>query len=354
MNKSARLLPSFLLAATLATLFLTAARADEQETSTLTFSDATKPGTLRVAIANGDIRIHGGDGKEVNVRSDLKPAQQTQRKDGLRVLSSSTSYSFTEKNNVVTLSYGADSWPNGSGGDFEITVPRATSIVISNAIGGDIQIGGVNGDIEVKTLNGEVKLADVAGSTVVETMNGEVDCTVQSMKEGKPISVSSMNGEVRLHLPADLKANIQLRSHNGSILTDFDDKQLVTKTTTTGHRSNGHVYGMSKEDAAKLKAEIKQAIRVGMDAAREATRAAKEAIHEESASDGEKPEKPEKDDDNDNDNDNVPMAPMAPMPPLPPMVNGKIVTGMLNGGGPEIRVTTMNGDVTLRKLDEKK
>ena len=43
--------------------------------------------------------------------------------------------------------------------------------------------------------------------------------------------------------------------------------------------------------------------------------------------------------------------PMPPMPPLPPMTGGKIVTGTLNGGGPEIRITTMNGDVTLRKMD---
>jgi hypothetical protein len=46
----------------------------------------------------------------------------------------------------------------------------------------------------------------------------------------------------------------------------------------------------------------------------------------------------------------TPMPPLAPTPPLPPMTGGKIVSGTLNGGGPEIRVTTMNGDVTLRKI----
>jgi hypothetical protein len=42
------------------------------------------------------------------------------------------------------------------------------------------------------------------------------------------------------------------------------------------------------------------------------------------------------------------------MAPLPPMTGGKIVTGTLNGGGAEIRIATMNGDVTLRKIEEKK
>jgi hypothetical protein len=36
------------------------------------------------------------------------------------------------------------------------------------------------------------------------------------------------------------------------------------------------------------------------------------------------------------------------------MTGGKIVSGTLNGGGPDIRIATMNGDVTLRKIDPKK
>jgi len=47
-------------------------------------------------------------------------------------------------------------------------------------------------------------------------------------------------------------------------------------------------------------------------------------------------------------------APFTPLPPLPPMTGGKIISGTLNGGGPEIQIATMNGDVTLRKLEEKK
>jgi hypothetical protein len=36
------------------------------------------------------------------------------------------------------------------------------------------------------------------------------------------------------------------------------------------------------------------------------------------------------------------------------ITGGKLVTGTLNGGGPEISVSTMNGDVTLRKIDATK
>ena len=44
------------------------------------------------------------------------------------------------------------------------------------------------------------------------------------------------------------------------------------------------------------------------------------------------------------------MPEMPAIPAIPTVTGGKLVSGTLNGGGPEINVATMNGDVTLRKL----
>jgi DUF4097 and DUF4098 domain-containing protein YvlB len=187
-----------------------------------------------------------------------------------------------------------------------------------------------------------VKLTDIAGGALVETMNGEIKAEVVALKEAKPLSFTSMNGEVALRLPADAKANIRLRTHNGAILTDFDEKTLVTKTAslkaTDRHRAP---HALSESDAHEIRATVREAVRMGMDAAREAARGAREAMRE--ANRG------HDDGHSDDGADSIPAMPVPPLPPLPPMTGGKIVTGTLNGGGPEIRVTTMNGDVTLRK-----
>lgn len=346
MNRSHRLLPAFLLAAALAALFLTAARADDTGNATIKFSDPAKPGTLRVTVANGDVRIHGADTAEISVHTDIKPQHSAPRKDGLRVLTTSSSYMLTEKSNVVTLAYGLDSWPGAGGGEFDITVPRSTSVVVTNSLGGDVTVGDITGSIEVKSLNGEVKLTDVAGGALVETMNGEINCSVRELHEGKAIAFTSMNGEVRLHLPLDLKANIRLRTHNGSILTDFDDKQLVTKTASLVASDRHSTKYLSAGDAAMIRKEVNHAVRIGMEAAREAARAARDAVRD--AKNG-----VDKSDSDDNDDEAVPaplpMPAVPPVPPLPPMTGGKIVTGTLNGGGPEISIATMNGDITLRK-----
>ena len=353
--KTARLFPSFLVAAAMTVILLTAARADENETATVKFSDPAKPGTLKVSVANGDIHLKGADTDEVRVTTDLKPETPELRKDGLRVLTSSSSYSFTEKNNVVTLSYGTEGWPT-NGGEFTIVVPRNTAIIVNSNFGGDVEIGNVTGNIEVKSLNGEVHLDDIDGAALVETMNGEIHACVQQLHEGQPLSFTSMNGEVTLQLPADAKANVRLRTHNGSILTDFDDKALVTKTETLRVSSHSHnraprAVVVGSDDNAEMRAAVHEAVKAGAQAAHEAAAAIREAAAE--ARTAAREAAREAGNDDDDDTPGAAIAPLAPLPPLPPMTGGKMVTGVLNGGGPEIRINTMNGDVTLRRIDAK-
>lgn len=351
--KSSRLYPSFLVAAAVAMLLLTVARADENETSTIKFSDPAKPGVLKVAIASGDVTIHGTDAAEITVQSDLKPDKPAERPDGLRVLTSSSSYSLTEKANVAVLSYGVDSW-GGNGGSFVIAVPRKTSVIVSCTYGGDVSVADVAGSIEVKGLNGEVNLDNVTGAATVETLNGEIKANVRELAAGQPLSLVSMNGEVTLCLPADAKANVRLRTHNGSILTDFDDKVLVTKTEsirTAGSRIRVHTR--APRAAAGSGDDVREAIHEAVAASAAAAQEAANAIREAATAARNAERDARRKAQADADEEVAPMPPVPPAVPLPPVTGGKVVTGTLNGGGPEIRVTTMNGDVTIRKVSSK-
>ena len=311
-----------------------AARADETSSS-IAFSDPSKPGTLRLRIGHGDIRVRGADVKEITVVTDSKRENRTERKDGLRVLTASSSYTLREANNVASLEYGARSWANGSA-DFKITVPASTSLVISNALSGDVRCDSIDGDIEVHSMNGEVHLERISGSATVETMNGEVHVSVARLTPGKGLAFSSMNGEVVVRVPEGTKANVRFRTHNGSILTDFDDKALVTVTEVSRRKTSekDSTGTSSRRWNDDVDESVRDAVREGAEAAREAAQAIKQAVEEGvSEANG---------------------APLPPAPPLPPMTGGKIVSGTLNGGGPDIQVTTMNGDITLRKGDAQK
>jgi hypothetical protein len=315
----------------------------EETASTIKFSDATKPGTLKVVLSHGDIWISGADTPEIVVKSEAQQEHRP-RKDGLRVLTESASFSLTEKDNVVTLDAGPNGWM-GSEADFKITVPRGTNVVITNSLGGDITCGGITGDIEIKSLHGEVKLNDITGGAVVDTMNGEITASIRELHQGKALSFTSMNGEVELLVPGSAKANIRLRTQNGTILTDFDEKTLVTKVE--------NVAGAARHEHGKLTAEMRQALR-------EAARASKVAGEQFAAAMRETAEAVRQgvNDENEEKGDVVPPVPPVPptapmLPAIPNVLGGKLVTGTLNGGGAEINVITMNGDVKLRHSDGK-
>lgn len=333
------------LAAALASAVL--ARADTA--STISFSDPTKPGTLRVRVWHGDVAIHGADVKDVTVKASADIAEPTPRKDGMRVLSASSSFSLSEKGNVVTLDYSPEGWSENSA-DFEITVPRSTSIVVSNSVNGDITCGGVTGDIDVRTTHGDVRLADVGAGALVETARGDIDVTVKALEPSKPLSFTSMSGEIVIHAPADLKASVRFRTHRGTILTNFDDKVLVTKIefAKRAHKAadkapadmnpaqGGAPSPRAESDddwREQLRDSIREATEQAAEAAREAAEAAREGIAEARIAMAKSPDAP------------------APMPPLPPMTGGKTVSGTLNGGGGEIQATTLNGDITLKKIE---
>ena len=344
--KTTRIYHSFLLAAAVATVLLvtaiSASRAhaqDRDNSSKISFSDPAQPGTFQVMIKMGDIVITGTDDNEVIVHTDMQADDAPRRSDGLRVISETVTYSLTEKNNIVTLATGDEFWSGSSGdAEFMVMVPQSTNIIVQNGYGGEISVSNISGNIEIQSLNGEIDLDEVSGGCLVETMNGEISARITGLHADKPLSFTSMNGEIDLHLPADAQANVRLRTQNGAILTDFDEEALVvTQTNVIGHRRT-HIRVNTINDT-DIKIAVREAVQAGMEAAREAAEALREAIQEERQAHREK-------------NELARTAPIPPIPPVPTMTGGRQVSGALNGGdGPEIYANAMNGDITLRKIE---
>ncbi len=390
-----RLFPSFLVAFLFASALLAFSRADETP-KTIKFSDPAKPGTVRINLGRGDLRVQGGDTAEVSVVSNMNLATEKPRKDGLRVISSSAGFSMTEKDNVVTIDTSHELGRTSA--NLKLTVPRNTTVVVENAWNGDVTCAALSGDIEINSMRGAIHLDDVAGGVVASTMSGEIEANIRELRDGRPLSFTSMNGEVVIRVPESAKANIRLRTQNGSVLTDFEETALVTKAEGSGGirgksafvykgMPNGKVISVEIEDALREATRISatatkqalEAVKQGFEAAqidtedarRQLEDAKKEMERARREADRARRQADEKRNrGNDTAVDDVApaaptppaiarsarpaVAPRAPVPPrVPTITGGKLVTGTLNGGGPEISVSTMNGDVVLRKLGGK-
>src|SRR5205814_2039810 len=156
--------------------------------STIKFSDPSKPGTVKINLGRGELTVQGADTNEVTVKSDAKATTSKPRKDGLRVISAASSFAFSEKDNVVTIESGPADFGRSGGGDFRVTVPRNTNVVVQNSWGGgSVKCSNLSGDIEINNMHGEIRLDDVSGGIVVGTMNGEIRATIRELREGKPV-----------------------------------------------------------------------------------------------------------------------------------------------------------------------
>ena len=152
---------------------------------------------------------------------DEKKAQEEKQKKiaGMTRLSGSSSgLEVEEEGNVVQIS--TQSWKAAT--DLVIQVPRATSLEIRSSMDGAVVVEGVNGEIDINNINGPVKMTNVAGSTLVHTVNGDITVVLSRVATDKPMSFSTMQGDVDITLPPDVKANFKMKSEQGEIYSDFE------------------------------------------------------------------------------------------------------------------------------------
>jgi hypothetical protein len=141
------------------------------------------------------------------------------RMAGMKLLSGSASgLEIQEENNVVQIS--TESWKAAT--DLVIQVPRTTSLEVRSTMDGAVVVEGVSGEIDINNINGPVTLKNVSGNTLVHTVNGDIDVTLARVAADKPLSFSTMNGDIDVTLPADVKANLKMKSEQGEIYSDFD------------------------------------------------------------------------------------------------------------------------------------
>ena len=242
----------------LAVLALSAAlfAADEAKTERLTvpFSNPGKPGRVEISTMRGSIKVIGYEGKEVTVEAFAReqavgakgkdegfgipmtpePPQvpgwhdmnrskdQSKEKEkaaGLKKIpTENLGLSAEEDNNVVTIE--TESWKTAA--DLTVRVPFNTSLSLEAQINGGIEVENVSGEIEAENLNGPVTLTNVSGSVTANTLNGELKVVLAKVTPDKPMSFSTMNGDIDVTLPAETKANVLLKTQRGEVYSDFD------------------------------------------------------------------------------------------------------------------------------------
>jgi hypothetical protein len=167
--------------------------------------------------SNGSIRVHGWANSDVLVRACIQTAAPSDSE--ARTLASQ-----------VTITRGPGSIePSGPPNadrqywsvSYEVWVPNKANLDMK-ANNGSIAVGDVAGQIRFQTQNGSVRLSAVAGDVDGSTVNGSLSIDlVGSGWNGTGLRAETTNGSVRMSLPQNFSAQVQVSTVNGRLNVDF-------------------------------------------------------------------------------------------------------------------------------------
>ena len=182
-------------------------------------SDPARPAFVKASMVNGGITVKAYDGKEVIVEARTRNEEREKPSGGPKRLNiSTTGLSVEEENYEVRIS--SESYARTI--DLTISVPVHASLKLRAVNDGDIVVTGVDGEIDVDDVNGAVTLNNISGSAVAHALNEHVHVTFVKVNLQKPMAFSSLNGDIDVTFPADVKANVSIRSDRGDVFSDFD------------------------------------------------------------------------------------------------------------------------------------
>lgn len=252
MNKPIAQLRVFVAVAAMLSAALLAPHARAQsggDKISVNLSDPARPAFVKVSMVNGSIIVKGYDGKQVIVEARNRERERDSSSGGLRRLNiSTTGLSVEEENNEVRVS--TESYMRAI--DVTISVPAHASLKLRAVNDGEITVTGVDGDLDVDNVNGPVTLSNISGSAVAHALNGKLTVTFLRVNQ-KPMAFSSLNGDIDVTLPADVKANVAIKSDRGDVYSDFDVQLQATAPQ--------QVVEDARKDGGKYRVRIDKTVR---------------------------------------------------------------------------------------------
>jgi DUF4097 and DUF4098 domain-containing protein YvlB len=139
---------------------------------------------------------------------------------------------------------------NTSGGN--LTVENCSGSINMSTAGGNVTIEKFTGPVDVSTSGGNIKATDFSGNFKASTMGGNItlgggngvinahtaggSISLDFTGKNEGIELSTMGGNIKLLLPADINADADLSTLVGKITTDFvstDDSKISAFLKTT-------------------------------------------------------------------------------------------------------------------------
>jgi lia operon protein LiaG len=209
---------SFLLIASLCIGLLT--RAQDYKVTVSDLKDAK----LILEDFTDDLPIEGYAGNEIIVSGGVR--FNSDRSKGLKAV-----YAAGTDNTGLGIAMEKDGnrirlrclLPITQSAQYKIKVPESIALEITRecAHGGPTTITNIKNEVEFKGCH-DITLNKVTGPIVVSTISGSVNVVFTEIAKDKPISISSVSGEVDVTIPGKTPFSLEMGTVSGQMYSDFD------------------------------------------------------------------------------------------------------------------------------------
>jgi hypothetical protein len=202
----------------------------------------SRPGelmTMRIDILTARIEVIGEERKDVELTVTLHGGRRKiVTPSGTKTLTGGGSgLEVTERDNRISID--SDAGPNPM--TIVARVPRRANLKLSTTNDGEIIVRNIVGDLQLENINGPITATNITGSVIAETVNTPISVGLTAVSAGGATSLSSLNGDVTLTLPAAAKAEMHLDSARGEIVSDFELDVKPTKPVVERTQGRGGV-----------------------------------------------------------------------------------------------------------------
>ena len=192
----------------------------QPETINIPLSRPGEPMSLRIDILSARIEVIGEERKDVELKVTLSAGRRKiVTPSGAKMLAGGgAGLEISERDNRVNV----DSELPTSAITIVARVPRRAKLDLSTINESEIVVRDIVGDLQLENVNGPITATNITGSVIAESVNNPITVGLSGVASGAATSLSSLNGDITLTLPAAARAELHLDTAQGEITSDFE------------------------------------------------------------------------------------------------------------------------------------
>lgn len=180
--------------------------------------------SLTIYVENAGFSIVGHSGPELVMECYNYPKAPA-RAEGLRPLynqsvdNTGIGLEYEESGNTLVIKRAS-----GKQVDYTIKVPQTMHLIVKNEspFGGDVEVQGITGEIEISSSFQDVNLQGISGPVVLNSISANLTVAYSAYAGKQPSHISTVSGEIDVSLPESSKARLEMHTVTGEMYSNFN------------------------------------------------------------------------------------------------------------------------------------